>query len=204
MGWSLVMVVTFGVPAGAQGSPPPGPSGLEDAAASSCAAPATHGFNDVPTNHFANLAVGWLVGAGITSGTSPGKFSPNDKVTRAQMAVFLWRNNCPPPSPSLTLAAGLVHTCALKPDATVACWGNNGSGELGDGTIGTDRLTPTPVAGLTDVTAITAGAAHTCALNTNRTVKCWGNNSEGQVGDGATIRRLTLSLIHISEPTRPY
>lgn len=91
MGWSLVMVVTFGVPAGAQGSPPPGPSGLEDAAASSCAAPATHGFNDVPTNHFANLAVGWLVGAGITSGTSPGTYSPSQPVTRAQMAVFLWR-----------------------------------------------------------------------------------------------------------------
>ena len=91
MGWSLVMVVTFGVPAGAQGSPPPGPSGLEDAAAAACAAPATHGFNDVPTNHFANLAVGWLVGAGITSGTSPGTYSPSQPVTRAQMAVFLWR-----------------------------------------------------------------------------------------------------------------
>ena len=91
MGWSLVMVVTFGVPAGAQGSPPPGLSGLEDAAAASCVAPATHGFNDVPTNHFANLAVGWLVGAGITSGTSPGTYSPSQPVTRAQMAVFLWR-----------------------------------------------------------------------------------------------------------------
>ncbi|MBK9558028.1 MAG: S-layer homology domain-containing protein [Candidatus Microthrix sp.] len=37
------------------------------------------------------MAVGWLVGAGITSGTSPGTYSPSQPVTRAQMAVFLWR-----------------------------------------------------------------------------------------------------------------
>nr|WP_287393414.1 S-layer homology domain-containing protein [Candidatus Microthrix sp.] len=50
-----------------------------------------HGFNDVPAGHFAGTAVGWLVGAGITSGTSPGTYSPSQPVTRAQMAVFLWR-----------------------------------------------------------------------------------------------------------------
>ena len=51
-----------------------------------------HNFTDVPTNSYYNSAVAWLVESGITGGTSPGKYSPNATVTRAQMAVFLWRN----------------------------------------------------------------------------------------------------------------
>ena len=51
-----------------------------------------HNFTDVPTNSYYNTAVSWLVEAGITGGTSPGKYSPNNPVTRAQMAVFLWHN----------------------------------------------------------------------------------------------------------------
>ncbi|MBK6438617.1 MAG: S-layer homology domain-containing protein [Candidatus Microthrix sp.] len=49
-------------------------------------------FTDVPTTSFANTAISWLVEAGITTGTTPTTFSPNNKVTRAQMAVFLHRN----------------------------------------------------------------------------------------------------------------
>jgi hypothetical protein len=51
-----------------------------------------HNFSDVPTTSYYNTAVSWLVEAGITGGTSPGKYSPNNPVTRAQMAVFLWHN----------------------------------------------------------------------------------------------------------------
>jgi alpha-tubulin suppressor-like RCC1 family protein len=145
-----------------------------------------HNFTDVPTTSYYNTAVAWLVGAGITGGTSPGTYSPNNPVTRAQMAVFLWKYSCPPPSPSLTLATGQNHTCALKPDATVKCWGSNEFGQMGGGTAGGKRPSPTPVEGLTDITAITAGFAHTCALTTNRTVTCWGYNGSGQIGDGTT------------------
>jgi hypothetical protein len=53
-----------------------------------------HNFTDVPTNSYYNSAVAWLVESGITGGTSPGKYSPNATVTRAQMAVFLHRNTC--------------------------------------------------------------------------------------------------------------
>ena len=52
-------------------------------------------FTDVPTTNFANTAISWLVEAGITTGTTPTTFSPNNKVNRAEMAVFLWRYNCP-------------------------------------------------------------------------------------------------------------
>jgi hypothetical protein len=48
-------------------------------------------FADVGAGTYYEQAVIWLVGEGITSGTSPGKYSPSAPVTRAQMAVFLWR-----------------------------------------------------------------------------------------------------------------
>lgn len=50
-----------------------------------------HGFSDIPEDSYYEKAVSWLVNAGITAGTGPGRFSPNKPVTRAQMAVFLWR-----------------------------------------------------------------------------------------------------------------
>ena len=55
-------------------------------------------------------------------------------------------------------------------------------GSLGDGTT-MNRRTPVAVAGLSGVTAIAAGI-HTCALLADTTVRCWGNNASGELGDG--------------------
>lgn len=93
------------------------------------------------------------------------------------------------------IAAGAGHTCALIDDETVRCWGNNGSGQLGDGST-TRRTNPVTVLAsgtadsspvdLTAVTAISAGVWHTCALMTDATVRCWGSNENGQLGDGTS------------------
>lgn len=82
------------------------------------------------------------------------------------------------------IAAGRNHTCAVRANGTVACWGSNDSGQIGDGTIGGTRLSPVTVPGLTNVVAIAAGEAHTCALLGVGVPLCWGLNSSGQLGNG--------------------
>ena len=80
---------------------------------------------------------------------------------------------------------------AAPPSGTVWAWGLNTSGELGDGTSGTNRLNPVQTVGLSNVTAILGGNSRGMALDTNGNVWTWGWNGSGQLGDGTTITRLT-------------
>ncbi len=84
------------------------------------------------------------------------------------------------------IATGGFHSCAIVTDGEVRCWGDDGLGQLGDGTLGDYSLVPVEVSGLTGATALAAGEFFTCALRDDSTVWCWGANGFGQLGDGTT------------------
>jgi alpha-tubulin suppressor-like RCC1 family protein len=86
------------------------------------------------------------------------------------------------------LALGSRHACVLTSAGTVYCWGENAIGQLGQGDNGfTGAGEPVQVPGLTGVTQVAAGAAHTCALMGDGTIQCWGAHNEGQLGDGVAV-----------------
>jgi alpha-tubulin suppressor-like RCC1 family protein len=83
------------------------------------------------------------------------------------------------------IALGGRHACAVT-GGGVKCWGSNFVGELGNGTT-TNSSIPVDIFGLTSgVTAIAVRDFHTCALAKNSEVNCWGQNLDGQLGDGTT------------------
>jgi alpha-tubulin suppressor-like RCC1 family protein len=82
-----------------------------------------------------------------------------------------------------TIAAGGAHSLALKSDGSLWAWGNNDSGQLGDGTT-TGRLSPVKVD--TGYAAIAAGSSHSLGIKTDTNLLAWGSGSLGQLGDGTT------------------
>jgi hypothetical protein len=97
------------------------------------------------------------------------------------------------------VTAGFEHSVALLSDSTVRAWGDNSSGQLGDGTT-TIRTTPvqvhTPSGPLSGVEAIAGGGLHSLALLSDGTVRAWGRNDFGQLGDGTTTNRTTPVQVH--------
>jgi alpha-tubulin suppressor-like RCC1 family protein len=100
------------------------------------------------------------------------------------------------------VAVGATFGCALTSaaadaggGAAVSCWGDNTSGQLGNGTA-TGSLVPVPVPGLVGgVTAIALGPYTACALLSDGTVRCWGANTYGQIGDGTHTTRLAPTTV---------
>lgn len=92
------------------------------------------------------------------------------------------------------IRAGGAHTCGLDRDGRAACWGENGSGKLGDGTT-RDQHTPVAVANEGAFSHISSGGRHTCGISTGGIGYCWGLNQNGEVGDGTTTQRNTPVVV---------
>jgi len=133
------------------------------------------GFTDVSAgSHAANIDA--LAAAGITVGCSrdPLRYCPANSVTRAQMATFLARAlgvlKAPADVPASALftavTSGREHSCGLRGDSTISCWGDNWQGQSD------------PPDG--EFQAISAGDSHACGLRGDSTISCWGDNHQGQ------------------------
>ena len=166
------------------------------------------GFSDI-SGSYAHDHINALATAGITTGcgTDPLRYCPTREVTRGQMAVFLARTvglvELPASVRFTAIDAGPDHTCGLRADATMSCWGQNTDGQADapsgefaavaagarhscglrdDGTAvcwGANNYRQAN-APLGEFAALSAGGAHTCGLRTDNTIVCWGANHAGQ------------------------
>ena len=130
----------------------------------------------------------WAWGRNSEGQLGDGTSGPGtNKSTPVQVMV----NGTTPLAGVTAIAAGGSYSMALKSSGTAWAWGDNGYGQLGDGTtvsksrpvqVMLDSTTP-----LTGVTAVSAGGAHSIALKSDGTVWSWGWNNVGQLGDGSTV-----------------
>ena len=97
---------------------------------------------------------------------------------------------------AVALASGLYHTCAILDNGDVSCWGLGAYGQLGNG--GTsDKTTPTLTSSLgigRKAVALSSGGAHTCAILDNGGVSCWGDGTNGKLGNGGTSDKTTPTI----------
>lgn len=99
----------------------------------------------------------------------------------------------PPPGmtgPYVSVHAGLEFTCALTNTGQVACWGDNGYKQLGDGTT-TDRTSAQTIPGISGAIGLTMGTSSACAVMSDKTLKCWGINQDGRLSVGTNVDEST-------------
>ena len=98
----------------------------------------------------------------------------------------------------MTISAGGEHTCAVKTDGTIRCWGYNNEGQLGDNST-TSRSTAVTVSGISNAVQVSGGDRHTCAVLNTGGIKCWGKGNDGRLGRGNTTNSKTpVSVSNIS------
>jgi alpha-tubulin suppressor-like RCC1 family protein len=107
-----------------------------------------------------------------------GQLGDNTNVTSADPVLAKGPLN------GVAVAVGAAHTCELTNDGKVYCWGANSDGQLGQSTLSDNIKTPVVVPLSRPATRLVAGSYHTCALLDDGSMRCWGRNSNGQIGVG--------------------
>lgn len=87
-----------------------------------------------------------------------------------------WSSVSAIPSALSAISAGGQHACIVRTDHTLWCWGNNSSGQLGDGSL-VNKVVPIQIGGEQKWQTVASGENHTCALTTDRALWCWGNKT---------------------------
>lgn len=97
-----------------------------------------------------------------------------------------------------SLALGAEFACALRPDGTVECWGDNTFGQLGDG--GASSTTLAKVVQVPPMVELAAGKEFACGLTKDGKVWCWGANGSGQAGADLTTKKAVVTLVALPYP----
>lgn len=99
--------------------------------------------------------------------------------------------------PGHQLGTGGSHTCFIRPDRTVRCWGSNSKGQLGNGVDdGGKSAVPVDVIGITDAVELAGGGEFTCARLASGGVKCWGDgNVLGNDGDSGAMSSKPVDVV---------
>lgn len=150
--------------------------------------PATTGWSQVSTGALDTCAVrsdGTLYCWGGNAVGQLGLGNTTEQHSPSQVAAP-WN----PPSSKTWSAVrlGWQHTCAVVSDSSLYCWGDNGNGRLGRGSVGGTFSSPQSVTvpSGTGWSSLGLGGDHSCAIRTDSSLYCWGRNDYGQLGDGGT------------------
>jgi alpha-tubulin suppressor-like RCC1 family protein len=93
------------------------------------------------------------------------------------------------------ISTGKSVSCAIRSGGLLYCWGSNGSGQLGDGTISRQNIPTAVDSTITDWVNVSTMSLHTCGLTNSGKIYCWGRNSEGQLATGDILEKHSPSLI---------
>jgi alpha-tubulin suppressor-like RCC1 family protein len=95
-----------------------------------------------------------------------------------------------------SISVGENHSCGVGSDGKGYCWGRNGSGQLGNGNTNDSNIPVLVSSGSITFSSISAGRYHTCGVASNGNGYCWGNGSEGRLGNGGTANSSVPVLVN--------